>query len=193
MSDDVIQGDVPNDPLGDAERLDERNARRNYAKVGSSRPSSLMYTYGPGAIMELPHFTIMASGTGEWDRVYRRGVGTTWSIHAPKLLDAVRVRLGAQVQEIRRFPVLTDSSPFSDEGRRLGVPAIVFPQWLRCTGCDRLAPLSVFTYRNTNPYRPDQASFAHQNGPGRKGRGGEPLGAHRAGPLSTGLHRGPLG
>ncbi|GAB3624196.1 DUF1998 domain-containing protein [Mariniluteicoccus endophyticus] len=171
MSDDIIRGDVPNDPLGDADRLDARNARRNYAKVGSSRPSSLMYTYGPGAIMELPHFTIMASGTGEWERVYQRGVGTSWGMHAPKLLDAVRVRLGAQVQEIRRFPVLTDSSPFSDEGRRLGVPAIVFPQWLRCTGCDRLAPLSVFTYRNTNPYRPDKASFAHQNCPGRKGRG----------------------
>ena len=34
-------------------------AQHNRAKVGSGRPSSLLYTYGPGAIMDLPQFTIM--------------------------------------------------------------------------------------------------------------------------------------
>ena len=53
------------DPLGDAERLAESGVKKNFAKVGSGRPSSLLYTYGPGSIMDLPHFTIMPSGLDE--------------------------------------------------------------------------------------------------------------------------------
>jgi hypothetical protein len=37
----------------------------------------------------------------------------------------------------------------SQEGSDLGIPARVFPQWLRCTGCDYLGPLSRFSYANT--------------------------------------------
>lgn len=45
----------------------------------------------------------------------------------------------------------------STEGDDLGVPARVFPQWLRCTGCDMLGSLAQFGYTNTHPYRPDLA------------------------------------
>ena len=38
------------DPLGDA----DEGVVKNRAKVGSARPSSLLYTHGPGAIMDLP-------------------------------------------------------------------------------------------------------------------------------------------
>lgn len=168
---DPIFGSNEVDPLKDAEDLDAKGARKNFAKVGSSRPSSLMFTYGPGAIMELPNFTVMATGYDSWDRIYNRAAGTTWGIHAPKLLDAVRVQLRTQVEEIRRFPVLSDAGAFSDEAKRLGIPAVVFPQWLRCTGCDELAPLKHFTYANTNPFRPDQAAFIHENCRGRGGGG----------------------
>ena len=48
----------------------------------------------------------------------------------------------------------------STEGTDLGIPARVFPQWLRCTGCDYLGPLSRFTYTNTHPFRPDLATFS---------------------------------
>ena len=42
------------DPLGDAEKESDEGRKHNRAKVGSGRPSSLLYTYGPGAIMDLP-------------------------------------------------------------------------------------------------------------------------------------------
>ncbi|MGH3776463.1 MAG: hypothetical protein ACRDRR_12155 [Pseudonocardiaceae bacterium] len=50
------------DPLGDAEKEADKGTKHNRAKVGSGRPSSLLYTYGPGAIMDLPQFTIMPAG-----------------------------------------------------------------------------------------------------------------------------------
>ena len=52
------------DPLADAEDA----VVKNRAKVGSSRPSSLLYTYGPGAIMDLPGFSVMPAGLDDWDR-----------------------------------------------------------------------------------------------------------------------------
>jgi hypothetical protein len=62
---------------------------------------------------------------------------------------------------------------FSKEGSDLGVPARVFPQWMRCTGCDRLATVNAFEYRNRNRFRPDEAIFEHDPCPGR-GKGAQP-------------------
>lgn len=157
------------DPIGDLEAGDSQAATKNRAKVGSARPSSLLYTYGPGATMDLPSFTIMPAGLDAWDRVWARR-GSVPTVHAPRLLDAVKVHLGPQVSELRPFPWAPKPSSNSREGDDLGVPARVFPQWLRCTHCDMLSPLTRFAYRNTNPYRPDQARFEHEKCPGRKGR-----------------------
>lgn len=148
------------DPLQDAEQLAKSGSKRNFAKVGSARPSSLLYTYGPGAVMDLSHFTVMPAGLDDWDRIWARRDGIP-VIHAPRLLEVVRMMLGHQVKELRPFPWQPERGRYSREGSDLGVPARVFPQWLRCTGCDRLAPLSAFEYRNTHPFRPDEAVFEH--------------------------------
>lgn len=160
------------DPLGDAEQLDKDNARRNFAKVGSARPSSLLYTYGPGSIIDLPHFTVMPTGLDPWERVWARRE-TTPTIHAPRLLEVVQMIHGHQVAELRPFPWQPTTS-FSRDGADLGIPARVFPQWMRCTGCDRLAPIGVFLdgYANTHPYRPDEAVFEHTSCYGRRGQRG---------------------
>ncbi|WP_318244493.1 DrmB family protein [Oerskovia merdavium] len=159
------------DPLGDLDADAAQKASKNRAKVGSARPSSLLYTYGPGSVMDLPHFTVMPAGTDDWERIWARRSSIP-TVHAPRLLDAVR-RFPGQwtVQELRPFPWAPKESIFSKEGDDLGVPARVFPQWLRCTGCDLLGRLDRFAYVNTNPYRPDQARFEHPNCPGRKGQG----------------------
>lgn len=168
----------PLDPLGDADRLAESGAKKNFAKVGSGRPSSLLYTYGPGSIMDLPHFTIMPSGLDDWDRIWARRDGTP-SIHAPALLEVVRMLLGHQVGEIRPFPRQPTTGVFSREGSDLGVPARVFPQWMRCTGCDRLATVANFEYRNTHPFRTDEAVFEHHPCYGRRGSRATKRGARR--------------
>ena len=163
---DFIHSGSPVDPLGDAEKERAEGNKKNFAKVGSSRPSSLLYTYGPGAVMDLPNFTVMPTGLDDWELIWARRDGTP-SIHAPRLLDAVRVMLGPQVQALRPFPWAPKANRMSREGDDLGIPARVFPQWMRCTGCDRLAPLSVFEYRNTHPFRTDEAIFEHSPCHGR--------------------------
>ncbi|WP_416477161.1 DrmB family protein [Streptomyces sp. LKA04] len=156
------------DPLGDLEEEAEKQAKHNRAKVGSARPSSLLYTYGPGSIMDLPQFTIMPTGLDDWERIWRRR-GTPPSIHAPRLKQVVRFMLGSNDVELRPHPWQPKKHSRSMEGNDLGVPARVFPQWLRCTGCDLLGKLSQFDYKNTHPYRTDLAIFEHTKCPGRAG------------------------
>jgi hypothetical protein len=145
------------DPLGDAEREDAKSARHNRAKVGSSRPSELLYTYGPGAIMDLPQFTIMPTGLDDWDRIWNRREGDPPQIRAPRLRELVRMYLRSPNVQLRPHPWQPKRMSFSTEGNDLGVPTRVFPQWLRCTGCDMLGLLSQFDYTNTHPYRTDLA------------------------------------
>jgi hypothetical protein len=158
----------PVDPLGDAEREDSKSAKHNRAKVGSSRPSTLLYTYGPGAIMDLPQFTIMPTGLDDWDRIWRRRDAVP-EIRAPRLLDVVRKHMRSPDVVLRPHPWQPKRLAFSAEGNDLGVPARVFPQWLRCTGCDMLGLVSQFTYTNTHPYRTDLACFEHARCTGRPG------------------------
>lgn len=158
------------DPLGDLESFESMTATKNRAKVGSARPSNLLYTYGPGSTMDLPSFTVMPAGFDDWESIWRRRPGQPPRVHAPRLLDAVRTHLGRQVAELRPFPWAPKATAQSKEGDDLGVSARVFPQWMRCTGCDQLGPLTRFSYRNTNPYRPDEARFEHEKCPGRRGK-----------------------
>lgn len=198
MSRDIAQGNEPDaivigddltavDPLGDGDRLAADQAKKNYAKVGSARPTTLLYTYGPGAVIDLPHFTIMPAGLDDWERIWRRRDSAPVTVHAPRLLETVQLMLGHQVGELRRFPWQPTRPGRRREGDDLGVPARIFPQWLRCTGCDLLAPVSRFVagYSNTHPYRPDQAVFEHLDCPGR---GRRRSGSRRAG--SEGRKRG---
>lgn len=161
---------APVDPLGDADRESEKGAKRNRAKVGSGRPSSLLYTYGPGAIMDLPQFTVMPAGLDDWDRIWRRRDGIP-QIRAPRLRTVVRRLLRSPDVQLRPHPWQAKKNVHSTEGNDLGVPARVFPQWLRCTGCDMLAGLAQFAYRNTHPFRTDLAGFEHEKCTGRPGRG----------------------
>lgn len=162
------------DPLADA----EDSAVKNRAKVGSARPSSLLYTYGPGAVMDLPGFSVMPAGLDDWEPIWKRREFIP-TILEPRLLNVVRLHLGNQVDGLRPFPWQPKKGANSTEGNDLGLPARVFPQWFRCTGCDYLGPLPRFSYTNTHPFRPDLAQFTHKNCPGR--------GGHRAG--STGRKR----
>jgi hypothetical protein len=96
-----------------------------------------------------------------------------------RLLAAVQRELCPQVTALKRPPWLEPeqgSGKSFDPADYVGVPVLVYPQWLRCTYCNELAPLdangSVWQFENDNPYRPDMAQFVHAN---CKKRGRKPM------------------
>ncbi len=144
-------------------------APKNYGRIGSMRPTALLYTGGIGATVDLPHVAVMPQGLDAWELAYQR-LGKVFQVSEPRLVEAVKAQIGRQVTELRR-PPREETGP--DGHSTIGVPAAVFPRWLRCTGCDILAPFDgqggTFTFVNTIKRRPDKARFEHEGCRGRKG------------------------
>lgn len=153
-------------------------------RVGSVRPSHLMFTSGVGALVDLPNFSVLVKGLDEWRYEGAHG----WEpLVEPRLLAAVQslpYRKGEpeyldfrQVKELRPAPWLAglDQNP-AGPASRVGVPTLPFPSWMRCTACNLLAPIDskVFGFENDKPRKPHEARFFHENC-GRKRKGRKPL------------------
>ncbi|MDF9828605.1 hypothetical protein M2447_002732 [Ereboglobus sp. PH5-10] len=126
--------------------------------VGSVRPSQLLWTYGPGALVDLPNLSVVTMGLDRWDASHCA------PIDEKRLLDAVRKQLGAQVERLRMPPVSPSEGVdmFSREAK-IGVPVRPFPRWLRCVKCGTLAEFDsgLFDIKE-NPYRPEDTRFVHK-------------------------------
>src|SRR5690554_5517996 len=95
--------------------------------VGSVRPSQLLWTYGPGALIDLPNLSVVTSGIDVWEK------DRCHPVIENRLLAAVQNALGPQVESLRMPPMVKTESidPFSAEAN-VGVPVRPFPRWLRC-------------------------------------------------------------
>jgi hypothetical protein len=138
-------------------------------KVGDLRPSQLLYTFGVGAIVELPNLSVMVMGLDDWP--IEQGSS---EIVEPRLLRAVQHELGQQVAKLLTPPVTPEStgymaSPFDDTAN-VGVPVAPFPRWLLCPYCRLLAPIQSGLFElKLDPYRKDRSRYAHRicNKPGK--------------------------
>jgi uncharacterized protein DUF1998 len=138
-------------------------------KVGDLRPSQLLYTFGVGAIVELPNLSVMVMGLNDWP--VEQGSS---EITEPRLLRAVQQQLGSQVSRLLTPPATPEStgyqaSPF-DEAANVGVPVAPFPRWLLCPYCRLLAPIQSGLFElKLDPYRRDRSRYVHRicNKPGK--------------------------
>ncbi|TDO30037.1 uncharacterized protein DUF1998 [Kribbella sp. VKM Ac-2527] len=151
---------------------------RHFRRVGSVRPSHLMFTSGVGALVDLPNFSVLVQGLDEWRDAGVPVESQTIADVPPHLLRAVRKLAGRSVKELRPAPWAPGSDQLraDDPSLRIGVPAVPFPGWLRCTACNELAPIAskAFGFENSRVRRPHDARFFHANC-GRKRSGRAPL------------------
>lgn len=131
-------------------------------RVGEIRPSQLLYSYGVGAILDLPHISVIVTGLEDWP---------TDPQHAPpiiedRLLAAVRWGL-PEVRKLLAAPTSPDAGPLPDpfdQESLIGVPVATFPRWMVCPDCDLLAPLSSGLFQlKEAPYHPDRTAYRHEN------------------------------
>ena len=126
--------------------------------VGDVRPSQLLWTYGPGALVDLPNLSVITMGLDRWDE------SRCLPIDEGRLLSAVQRVLGHQVERLRMPPFKADDNVdrFSAEAR-IGVPVRPFPRWLRCVRCGTLAEFDSGLFEiKENPYRPEDTRFVHK-------------------------------
>lgn len=139
-------------------------------RVGGLRPSQLMFTFGVGAVVDLPNFSVIVAGLDDW-RTDR-----STEIAEDRLLSAIRAEPGLSLGHLRSL----QSAPWLEETRNpfeewafTGVPVIPFPRWMRCTACNLLTTVDGgLLDLADNPWRPDQVRYTHKSCP--KGRGKSP-------------------
>lgn len=133
--------------------------------VGNVRPSQLLWTYGPGSLVDLPNLSVVTMGIDRWER------NRCQPIQEARLLANVRRALGGQVESLR-MPPMTDEDnvdPFSTEAC-VGVPVKPFPRWMRCVKCGLLSPFDAGLFElKANRFRPEFTRFVHKGCRGSRG------------------------
>ena len=127
--------------------------------VGQVRPSQLLWTYGPGALIDLPNLSVLTMGLDRWNIDYCPPV------EEARLLATVKRVLGSQVGSLRIPPFDRKESvdPLSAESK-IGVPVRPFPRWFRCVRCGLLAEYDSGLFKlKDNPFRPEHTHFVHDN------------------------------
>jgi hypothetical protein len=120
--------------------------------VGEIRPSQLLWTYGPGALIDLPSMSVLTMGLERWD------ASRCAPVDEARLLAAVRRIVGPQVEALRLPPIHIE-----DGQADFGVPVKTFPRWLRCVKCQTLAPIeSGLFLLKPNQFRPELTTYIHQ-------------------------------
>lgn len=133
--------------------------------VGEVRPSQLLWAYGPGSLVDLPNLSVVTMGIDQWDK------DRCQTIQEARLLEAVRSRLGPQVESLRMPPF--HKSDFLDvwsPEAKIGVPVRAFPRWLRCVKCGLLSEFDAGLFEcKEDMYRPERTRFVHKDCRGSKG------------------------
>lgn len=137
----------------------------NKTPVGEVRPSQLLWTYGPGALIDLPSLSVVTLGIDRWEK------DRCQPIQEARLLAAVRKYLGAQVENLRMPPFHKSElvDVWSAEAN-IGVPVRPFPRWMRCVKCGLLSPFDAGLFEiKENRFRPERTRFVHKGCRGSKG------------------------
>jgi hypothetical protein len=126
-----------------------------------------MFTYGVGAIIDLPKFSVIVTGLEDWPREPQYVKPITEN----RLLRAVKFRLPG-VKELLSPPTEAENGrpvdPF-DKAARIGVPVATFPRWMVCPFCRLLAPLESGLFKlKEYPYHPERSVYRHENCPKAK-------------------------
>src|SRR5438552_5005119 len=99
-------------------------------RAGKLRPSQAVTQFGPGSLVDLPTLSMIIAAADDWDLSQARRV------------DEPRLARQLRVDAFREPPF------FKHDAGTGGIKARVFPQFLVCPRCNRLAPHTAFEFNS---------------------------------------------
>ena len=129
------------------------------SRVGNIRPSQVMFTYGIGALVDLPRISVIVTGLDDWPT----SPPEVRQIVEDRLLQAVRYT-HPDVTRMLAPPLDQSEGQFDpfESSSQIGVPVASFPRWMVCPECRLLAPLSSGLFElKPNFYYPERTAYRH--------------------------------
>ncbi len=124
--------------------------------IGEIRSSQIFWSYGPGALIDLPNLSVVTMGTDQWKKDH------CIQIEEARLLSAVRDVLGHQVENLRMPPSNQSEGIHPYPETLVGIPVRPFPRWLRCVKCGLLSEFDLGLFKiRANRFRPEETRFVH--------------------------------
>lgn len=119
-------------------------AAQHRRRVGTVRPSHLMFTGGVGALIDLPNFPVLIRGLDDW----RYDTVPDWApLPEPRLQGAVARLLGVPAMQLRPPPWMDgfDADPNGQASRAAGdpLPAVAALHRVRSARLDRRRDLGI--------------------------------------------------
>ena len=125
-------------------------------ELGEIRPSQLIFSFGIGALLDLPNMSVLVMGLDDWDTTYCR------EISEDRLLAALQRRVGGQLFRLCLPPISSEDMQPNPAAPAVGVPVTPFPRWLRCPMCHTLATVDSGVFQlQQDRYRPERTRFVH--------------------------------
>jgi hypothetical protein len=119
-----------------------------------------MHTFGVGAFVDLPNFSVVVGGLDGWDESAQA------ELPEQRLIAAVRAdsTLGlSAVRQLRSAPWLEETSSLFEPWAWTGVPVSPMPRWMRCTVCNTLTTIDSGLLELKLEYRPDRSRYVHKS------------------------------
>ena len=135
------------------------NSPKNY-RVGELRPSQILFSFGIGAMVDLPNLSAIVMGLEDWKNLYNE-------LSEERLLAAVRYELGNQVNRLLSPPRPSadkNANNPSEAAHYIGIPVAPFPSWMVCPKCRLLARLDSNLFKlKSSPIRQGETRYVHVN------------------------------
>ena len=124
-------------------------------QIGELRPSQLIYTFGVGSLIDLPHMSALVMGLDDWNTSLCK------EVTEERLLSALQNKKGPQLKRLLLPPLAFDDFVANNMAAQ-GVPVAPVPRWLRCPLCDTLATIDSGAFRlQPDNFRPDRTRYVH--------------------------------
>lgn len=125
-------------------------------ELGELRPTQMIFTFGVGAVVDLPRMSGLIMGLDDWNP------HDCVEVTEERLLAAVQKRMGGQVSRLMLPPVSQNELKRDPTAPAKGVPVAPFPRWLRCPICDTLSTIDSTVFKlEQDPWRPDRTCYVH--------------------------------
>ncbi|MGB3403915.1 MAG: DUF1998 domain-containing protein [Microcoleaceae cyanobacterium] len=132
--------------------------RQNY-RVGELRPSQILFSFGIGAMVDLPNLSAIVMGSESWNDK------NTVQLTEERLLAAVQCKLGRQVNRLLS-PPMPPQQANSDNAAydHIGIPVTPFPSWMVCSKCRLLGKSTAGYFKlKGSSFRPSEIRYVHHN------------------------------